>query len=191
MKINQQIIFPTPLFEIEIPEIDNKKLSEDIYELRKSDKGMSKSNIGGWHSSTQHNKIDKIFKPVIDNIIKILPDLPFNPKISNVYGLELWANINDRYSYNNAHTHPGSDLSGVYYVKVPKKDCGNINFIDPRPALSHGNSFIVERYTGGESTPRFPIEGNMYIFPSSLPHEVGMNRTDEDRISISFNLNLR
>ena len=36
MKINQQIIFPTPLFEIEIPEIDNKKLSEDIYELRKS-----------------------------------------------------------------------------------------------------------------------------------------------------------
>ena len=60
MKINQQIIFPTPLFEIEIPEIDNKKLSEDIYELRKSDKGMSKSNIGGWHSSTQHNKIDKI-----------------------------------------------------------------------------------------------------------------------------------
>ena len=131
MKINQQIIFPTPLFEIEIPEIDNKKLSEDIYELRKSDKGMSKSNIGGWHSSTQHNKIDKIFKPVIDNIIKILPDLPFNPKISNVYGLELWANINDRYSYNNAHTHPGSDLSGVYYVKVPKKDCGNINFIDP------------------------------------------------------------
>ena len=188
--IVHQMLYQTPLFEINIDEIDNRKLEKDIYKLRESDKnGVSYSNCGGWHSEIQHNdNIDLIFKPLINKFGVILTNLPFYPAISNITSLGIWANINDRYSYNTAHTHPQCDISGVYYVKVPKGDCGKLMFADPRQSYSYGNRFFVERYTGGESTGRDPIEGNMYLFPSSLEHCVLTNNVDEDRISISFNL---
>ncbi|AAX44514.1 phytanoyl-CoA-dioxygenase [Prochlorococcus phage P-SSM2] len=194
MKIDHQPLFPTPLFEITGLEIDNEKLAKDIYDLQKKDEGVKDgySNWGGWHSKAQYgNEIDEIFKPLIDSFIKLLPDFGFNPKITEVCNLVLWANINPKGSYNTTHNHPGCDLSGVYYVKVPEGECGNINFLDPRPALNYGNSFIVERYVGGDSVPRYPVEGNMYVFPSSLQHSVGTNLVDDDRISIAFNLNVR
>ena len=49
---------------------------------------------------------------------------------------------------------------------------------------------MIERY-GGMAVTRYPIEGNMYLFPSYLMHDVGMNNVDEDRIAISFNLRVR
>tara|TARA_B100001029_G_scaffold161906_1_gene150964 strand:- start:40 stop:624 length:585 start_codon:yes stop_codon:yes gene_type:complete len=194
VKIDHQPLFPTPLFEITGLEIDNEELTKNIYNLKEEDSGVNGgySNEGGWHSNVQiASEMDEIFKPLIDNLIKVLLELEFSPKIKQVDDLVLWANINSKGSYNTTHNHPGCDLSGVYYVKVPKGECGNINFIDPRPALNYGNSFIVQRYVGGDSIPRFPVEGTMYIFPSSLQHSVGTNETDEDRISISFNLNIR
>jgi len=193
VKIDHQPLFPTPLFEITGLEIDNEKLAKDIYDLQKKDEGVKDgySNWGGWHSKAQvGNEIDEIFKPLIDSFIKLLPDLGFDPKITGVTNLVLWANINPKGSYNTTHNYPGCDISGVYYVKVPEGECGNINFVDPRPALNYGNCFIVERYVGGDSVPRFPAEGNMYMFPSSLQHSVGTNLVDEDRISIAFNLNV-
>ena len=33
-----------------------------------------------------------------------------------------------------------------------------------------------------------PVEGNIILFPSYLPHSVETNNHDEERISISFNL---
>ena len=194
MKIDHQPLFPTPLYEITGLEIDNEKLEKDIYELKEKDPGAEKgySNRGGWHSSPQNNnEIQEIFKPIIDAFGKIFPEMVFNPKISRIDFLSIWANINPKGSYNVTHNHPRCDLSGVYYVKVPEGESGTLNFIDPRPALSYGNNFIVERYVGGDSVPRFPVVGNMYLFPSSLEHNVGTNLTEEDRISISFNLNLR
>ena len=193
MKIDHQPLFPTPLYEISGLEIDNEKLEKDIYELKEKDPGIEKgySNRGGWHSNPQkNNEIQEIFKPVIDAFGKIFPEMIFDPKISRIDSLSIWANINPKGSYNTTHNHPGCDLSGVYYVKVPEGESGTLNFIDPRPALTYGNNFIVERYVGGEFVSRFPIVGNMYLFPSSFNHNVGTNLTEEDRISISFNLNL-
>ena len=35
-----------------------------------------------------------------------------------------------------------------------------------------------------------PTEGIILIFPSSLEHEVEVNKSDQDRISYSFNIKL-
>ena len=194
MNIDHQQLFPTPLFEITGLEIDNEELTKNIYNLKEEDSGVNTgySNEGGWHSNSQiGEEMNEIFKPLVDSFIKILPKLEFDPKIKQVDNLVLWANINPKGSYNTTHSHSGCDISGVYYVKVPEGNCGSINFLDPRPALNYGNSFIVHRYVGGDWIPRFPVEGTMYIFPSSFQHSVGTNETDEDRISISFNLNIR
>ena len=34
-------------------------------------------------------------------------------------------------------------------------------------------------------------EGDLLIFPAYLPHKVGKNESDEDRIVISFNIDIR
>ena len=36
-----------------------------------------------------------------------------------------------------------------------------------------------------------PLEGNLLLFPSYLHHSVDENLSDEDRIVISFNLDVR
>ena len=187
--IVHQMLYQTPVFEISIDGIDNRKLEEGIYKLKESDKnGVQLSNSGGWHSEIQYdNNVSDIFHPLTDKFRSILLNLPFTPSISKVVGLGIWANVNERYSYNKSHTHPQSDISGVYYVKVPEGDCGRLVVQDPRQAYSYGSRFFVERYSGG-STEIDPIEGKMYLFPSSLEHFVLSNNVDEDRISISFNL---
>ena len=43
-------------------------------------------------------------------------------------------------------------------------------------------------------TPTFeiePLEGVIVLFPSDLTHSVQKNTSDEDRISVSFNIDLR
>ena len=195
--ISHQMLFQTPVFEIEIKDIDNKKLLENVYKLKKIDPdGCQRSNCGGWHSSlftiTKKQDQDSIhlFTPLFEKLQYILPILPFEPTIVSFQKCVIWANINNKNSFNDRHNHPGCDLSGVYYVKILSGNAGSITFYDPRQALSYSDHFIKTRYVGGERIARFPIEGNMYLFPPSLEHSVMPNETEEDRISISFNLSL-
>ena len=173
--IVHQPLFQTPLFEIHIDDIDNRELEKTIYELRdKSESGYS--------------KIYPFTNTLLeDNLKDILYNLPLEPTIDSLDDMCMWANISPKGSHMGVHNHTDCDLAGVYYVKVPEGDCGNIGFHDNRPVL-FGNSFIVQRYVGPSIVQRFPVEGNMYLFPSSLSHNVGVNNVDEDRISISFNL---
>ena len=79
----------------------------------------------------------------------------------------------------------------MYYVKVPQSgDAGCISFRDPRPAV-YGNNFVFSRfYNQNAFRDRYPMEGLLYLFPTFLEHCVMPNMTEEDRISISFNLTL-
>ena len=189
-RIEHQLLFQTPLLEIKLDDVDNQKLIENAYKVKEIDKGTVSSNVGGWHSNYYDLEQDGIeyFNPLIEKFGNILPALPFDPPISELTGINIWFNISKKGDCNSLHNHPGCDLSGVYYVKVPEGDCGNIDFRDPRQSLSYGNSFIVERYHHGNMASRIPKVGNMYIFPASLDHSVGRNNIDDDRISISFNL---
>ena len=103
----------------------------------------------------------------------------------------VWANVNSKYSYHEQHIHPNSFLSGVYYVKVPKNS-GQINFIDPKNSM---RSLELEPDRTKQLTDPLrrqidvtPEDGLLLLFPSWLSHEVQQNTTDDERISIAFNL---
>ena len=79
--ISHQALFQTPLFEINIDDIDNRELEKNIYNLRDKEEGITLSNRGGWHSIIQSScreTIDDTFKPVIDKLITVLGALPFD-----------------------------------------------------------------------------------------------------------------
>ena len=99
-----------------------------------------------------------------------------------------WATILAKGAAHKAHTHPNNFLSGVYYVRTgPGTD--TINFHDPRPQTAVIRPPVVE--LTAENTDQVVVRvtnGTLLMFPSYLEHSVDANASEDERISISFNL---
>ena len=104
----------------------------------------------------------------------------------------LWINILGEGGHHSGHIHPGSILSGTLYIAVPE-GAGDIRFEDPR--LSRMMAAPQLRDGAAESQQRFvyvtPQAGELLLWESWLRHEVMPSRTEEPRISISFNFGHR
>ncbi len=85
------------------------------------------------------------------------------------------------------HTHAihGDDISGAYYYKTNGKD-GALTLINPSPILD-ATKFINSPWSSLQVPPE---EGRIVLFPSWLAHFVEENQTDNNRISLSFNIKL-
>ncbi len=102
-----------------------------------------------------------------------------------------WTNINPEGKAHQIHSHPNNYLSGVYYVRAPE-NCGDIVFHDPRPQSIVLLPQVTERTPFNASSHRItPKEGTLLLFHSWFQHLVEANQSDEERISISFNIMLR
>ena len=101
----------------------------------------------------------------------------------------MWANINGPGNFNRPHLHPNSLFSGVYWIKTPINS-GNLMLYDPRP----GAHTTMPNRKKGKLPPELwrevhyePKAGRCIMFPSWLWHEVQSNRSNDTRISVSFN----
>ena len=189
-------LFATPLLRFRCPDHEalNTALLAEGRALRAGDKGSSKSNRGGWHSS------GNLFKHKADCVerLRALSEeavLSATRKITTkvdpaTLGLKLfgWMNANPPGGFNAPHTHPGAHWSGVYYVSQPEVESGTsgmIEFLDPRSDLP--NWRILESRSFALKKKIRPKPGEMILFPSYLVHWVYPNETDEERVSIAFN----
>ena len=187
-------IFPSPIHTFDVNgfnEIQNE-LIDYAYELRKKDpKGVSISNRGGWQSSgfEVKDENDKLHN-FLFNCINGFPHI--NYKVN--FLIYAWININKPGNYNVKHLHPTNDLSGVLWIKAPQNS-GDIVFESPYEfqAYQEIDSYVDEfrnSFNIDHSYYFTPTDGRMLIFPSHLMHEVEENLSNEDRISVSFNIKL-
>lgn len=99
-----------------------------------------------------------------------------------------WANINPPGGRNSSHTHPNNFLSGVYYVSTPEGE-GRITFEDPRPQAYVMMPPVTAFTPHNGNTITLEVKpGRMVLFPAWLTHSVPVNRSDQERVSIAFNL---
>ena len=184
--------FPTPIYIQEISNAVelNHHLEKNILQWQKEDpKGVSKTNVNGWHSATDMNKkheYDPLSKELFamqDNIFA-KEFLTQKPVLGN-----MWANINYKGGFNRPHLHPNSLFSGVYWVKTPENS-GNLMLYEPRP----GAQCTMPNRKEGKLPPELwreihyqPKAGTVVMFPAWLWHEVRPNQSDDIRISVSFN----
>lgn len=190
--------FPTPIFSLKCENF--KETKDDLialcYEMRDNDDcGVNKSNVGGWQSKVDLIKSNKKFMNIFEDMIfTFFTDKRIFSK--NYFEIaNIWVNINQKNDYNLPHVHAYSDISGVFYLKVPKNS-GDIVFINSQEFQHHLliDSFTEEfkkqisLYSEYSITPE---EGECVIFPSSLYHRVNPNKTNEDRISIAFNIRIK
>ena len=101
----------------------------------------------------------------------------------------MWANVNYPGGYNRPHLHPNALFSGVYWIKTPMKS-GNLMLYDPRPGVQMAMPNRKEGKLPSELWREVhyePKAGTCIMFPSWLWHEVQPNRSNDIRISVSFN----
>ena len=183
--------FPTPIYIKDLPNVDqlNSYLEQKIIQWSQQDKGVSKTNAGGWHSATdmnqkeEYNVLTKELFNMQDEIFK-KEFLTQKPVLGN-----MWAIINGPGNFNSPHLHPNALFSGVYWIKTPINS-GNLMLYDPRP----GVHTTMPNRKEGKLPPQLwrevhyePKAGRCIMFPAWLWHEVQPNRSNDTRISVSFN----
>lgn len=100
----------------------------------------------------------------------------------------LWINVLDPGGFHGSHIHPNSVISGTYYVRVPP-EASVLKFEDPRLPLMMAappRKAKADRQVQPTITMA-PRTGTLMMWESWLRHEVALNRSDEERISLSFN----
>ena len=188
-------LFPSPLHIFDIDEFDKLQddLIDQIYKLKKQDSnGHIISNRGGWQSKgfDVNDENDKLHQFIV-NCFSQFPYIKISVKLL----LHGWININKPGDYNVMHSHPTNDLSGVIWLNAPK-DSGRIVFVSPfnfnsyKEMSSYTDDF-KKSFNIDESYYFNPIAGRILVFPSHLQHEVLENKSNEDSISVSFNIRLR
>ena len=183
--------FPTPVYIKNLPNAVelNQYLEQKIIQWSQQEKGLSKTNAGGWHSPTdmntkeEYNVLTKELFTMQEEIFK-KEFLTQKPVLGN-----MWANVNYPKCYNRPHVHPNCLFSGVYWVKTPVKS-GKFMIYDPRPGIQTVMPNRKEEQLPSQLWREVQYEsraGTIIMFPAWLWHEVKPNESNDTRISISFN----
>ena len=148
------------------------------------------------HTVSHHNSIryENTYVP-IQHVPAVQAILTSAIAVTSVFTKQQFQIDENNWWFNNmtggditdAHGHsPGPVWSGVYYAKVPAGS-GKLYFTYNRMHIKEPNfyKYIGHNFQDVEITP---VEGMMIIFPTWLDHRVGMQQTNEKRISISFNM---
>ena len=188
------LIFPIPIHQFDVNGFSEIKdeLIDYAYDYKKKDpKGVSLSNRGGWQSEgfqiINEDDVLQLF------LINCLSNFPFIKESVKLRGYA-WININKPGDYNIKHVHPTNNLSGVLWIKC-LENSGDIVFDSPNnfESFLENKSYIDDfkkSYFIDDSYHCYPTEGRIIVFPAHLSHHVQENKSNEDRISVSFNIRL-
>lgn len=193
--MNREIWWGVPIwfYDISNDDIDTDKLELECYKIMEKEKSVYKSNINGWQSKdfnkTKRNTpiLNKLIKKVVTKSSIVFNEIGIKPEFKCELN-NAWININKKGSSNMQHIHPRSIMSAVFYVKSDE-DSGDL-FIEDDTRQRYINELIT--YANNPLTYNTvsykPKKGRLLIFPSWVNHGVGLNKSNEDRISIAFNI---
>ena len=177
----------------------NEQLGDECQSLAVSDAAgqlwSAKHYLGGY---TSYGSLDRLhlvsslfarLRRRIDSHVKAFArDLHYDLSGRTLTMTDCWANVMPEGTVHSLHLHPGSAISGTYYVTVPK-GAGALKFEDPRLAAQMAapprRSDAPVAFQSFVSMPA--RDGDLVLFESWLRHEVPPAHFSGERISISFN----
>ena len=195
-KSELNLVFSTPIWSgliLNYQELNNKMFKYIKDFQIQNPKGITKSNVFGWHSEDfdLENEQPKYFiNSISTNLNEAFIDMGWDLKNQEVKVTSMWSVINKKNASNARHIHSNNYISAAYYVKT-SENSGDIVFHDPRSVTTFRYPKIAENNTLNSNIFTIqPKEGLLVLFPSYLYHSVDLNRSEEERIVISFNINL-
>ena len=184
--MDHQELFSTHLFIK-----DNYTTPDRINTMRREVMNLYKEKPN-WQSSPNLDK-NEVFKDFNKDIsrssFEILDKLDY--KADEIEITDMWANVLKQHETHQPHTHSNNFLSGVFYLEADDTMPG-ITFQDPRP----GANVILPRkkfdHMNNANLLNYKAKTNrIIIFPSWLVHWVPTNLSTSNRISISWNIQIR
>lgn len=145
-------------------------------------------NVKSTHLTYMTLHTDTIFSPLVDQInesamefgtyLGYYPETIFRLSIGN-----MWANVSDKGGYNFPHTHPGSILSGAFYISTVPEN--KIVFFDDYINVEMPTNVNTDTY---DHVTYDCIPGRLVMFKSDLAHGNPPQQGDGEKIIISFNI---
>ena len=191
-------IYGATLFKGFLPEFSEHQeaLLQQVYALYDSEKGMSRSNLGGWHSNDKlfrhENPEFKWLNASLCSIGRSCIKKAEGDYLKGKVGIgAMWANISNYGAWNVPHTHMPCEWVGVFYLKTHKEPVkrGDDRHPSDGDILFFDTQQLGPQYRGHR--PAFhtvsPREGEFIIFPGYLLHMVAPHLEKEDRVSMAFN----
>lgn len=190
--------FSTPICSHELTGFEDRQaaLIEHIHHLRETTEGIQSSNFDGWHSDrTLHlgdpgEAIQWLVRKVSIAMIKTLQKINNTEEGVDTRLREMWANINSSGNWNMPHMH-AVKWSGVIYVSG---DAGEEDAADQKKNMPEGDTVFLNpvpeaAYFGQPNSVPYRFKpGTMLIFPGYLMHMVAPHKSDNERITIAFNV---
>ena len=190
--MNLMPIYSTPLWQSEYPEFDEHKeiFLKEIRTFKEQNPGIERLSAVGYQSPATLQTVEE-FRPLFEYVCqmayKSIADLDFLECDVALTGA--WVNFNDsRQCMNSEHVHTDT-FSGVFYLQAPEGS-RKLSIVNPGiNKMWNGCQLVAQKnqFTG-ETIRIEPVEGNIILFPSYLPHSVETNDHDDERIAISFNI---
>jgi uncharacterized protein (TIGR02466 family) len=198
-----RVLFPTLIYEAWYPEFSEREddLVSYVETLRDKDKEGREISAQQYPSGyTSYFTNSTLFNDSkLEGLVKFLHQCAQNYAQDHHWDTAnyhpemnaLFANINPKHSFHPEHLHPYSHISGVFYVKSDANSPA-IGFKDPRmarwmmPPVADG-----KRAENSFHAKLAPEPGKLFLFPSWLEHGVAQNQSDRERISMSFNFEMR
>lgn len=176
---------------------DEQKLNLDIdllkdfsYFVKDNDQGRVISNYGGWQSNNLDITIPEL-SSLVSSIFHNTERLILKYNLPRRYRIDpLWININGKRDFNQYHEHPKSTFAGVFYIHAPE-NCGDLVLINPVTTHQHYiDPKTIEQFNefNSYSWKVKPESNKLVMFPAWVPHFTFPNESNDDRISIAFNI---
>lgn len=198
-------LFPTKFYRAALepaetlnPEIEAACLSLAVDD----DAGIAwcrKNNYPGYTSYASLNDLPWRF-PAFRQLVKQLDKhasafakaLDFDLRGGKLQIDDIWVNVLPRGGVHTSHIHTRSVISGTYYVAVPK-GASALKLEDPR--LGFMMAAPPRKAKPSPENRSFvylePSPGTVLLWESWLRHEVPVNQSEGERISVSFNYGWR
>jgi len=181
------------------PAIDAQELEASCYSIAEDDEaGQDWCETEGYPGYTSYASLTDLpwRFPIFADLVKALDahvaafaeDLEFDLDGRALKLEDIWINILPEGGSHGSHIHPHSVISGTTYVAMPE-DASALKLEDPRSARMMAAP--TRRKGAREELQTFvyarPQVADVLLWESWLRHEVPMNMSEEDRISVSFN----
>jgi uncharacterized protein (TIGR02466 family) len=199
-------LFVTQLYRAKLtdfaPRPDIDELAKSCSAIAEDDEaGQAWSEQNGYPGYTSYASLDdlpwrspafaKLRKTLDKHVAAFCEALHFDLGDRTLKCNALWINILPEGGSHPSHIHPHSVISGTTYVAMPPGSSA-LKLEDPR--LSMMMLAPMQTTTVPEAQKRFvyvqPEVGDVLLWESWLRHEVPMNMSEHERISISFNYGL-
>ncbi len=181
------------------PMVDAAELEATCWSVAQDDEaGQQWSEDQGYPGYTSYASLTDlpwrmpIFAALVEaldaHVAAFAEDLEFDLDGRELKLEDIWINILPQGGIHTSHIHPHSVISGTTYVTMPD-GASALKLEDPRHAMMMASpprlKEVREELRGFHYVQ--PAVGDVLLWESWLRHEVPMNMSEDDRVSVSFN----